>query len=281
VTHNFFYNSTSKKLYVNMSGTGNNEEGSFGLDSGSYIWFTNTSSTSGTVVHVGTPSTLIDGASNDESFRFTINSQSTSSGYEVNVASPVDGAVSSGLTSSVVVNTDYDTWYTTYGMKIVKDRSGDQNKLTITVPFEQMLPQVFVTSGSVSTTTTEGTSSGSAYTISPVKAGIAMLDTEVGSTWQSNNVIVVGGPCVNTVASALLGNPATCTDGFTQGKARVQLFDQGSSHVAMLVAGYSADDTRRAATVVHNFRNYASSFKGTEVQVSGTSMSDITVTSVQ
>jgi len=107
-----------------------------------------------------------------------------------------------------------------------------------------------------------------------------MLDTEVGSTWKNGNAIVVGGPCVNSVAAELMGNPAECTDGFTQGSAMIKLFDQSGSNVAMLVAGYSADDTRRAATAVHKFRSY-SGFKGSEVKVSGTSMSDISVTSVQ
>jgi hypothetical protein len=281
ITHYFAYNKTAGKLWVNMSGTGNAEDGSFGLASGAYLKIVG-STTSSADILVGVPSTLVDQATADNKFNFTVHSQADGSGNaEVAVSNPADIAgAPAGLTSSVTVNTNYPTWYDTYGVKIVKDQSGNQDKMTVTVPYQQMLPQVFMTSGAVSTSTVQG-ASGSAYTIAPVKADIAMLDTEVGSTWKDNNVIVVGGPCVNTVAASLLGNPSTCTDGFTQGKARIQLFDQAGGKVAMLVAGYSADDTRRAASVVHNFRNYASSFKGTEVQVSGTSMSDITVTSVQ
>lgn len=177
---------------------------------------------------------------------------------------------------------DSDDYYalTEFGVEVkMTQPTTGQNTLELVLPFSQKYPQVFVTSGAVASSVVEG-ASGSAYTVAPINAGIAKLDTEVASSWSSENVIVVGGPCVNTVAASLLGNPADCTAGFEQGKAKIKLFPQGSK-VAMLVAGYSADDTRRATKVVHNFRNYASSFKGTELQVAGTSMSDITVTSVQ
>jgi len=44
----------------------------------------------------------------------------------------------------------------------------------------------------------------------------------------------------------------------------------------MMVAGYSADDTRRATRVVSDFDKY-NGFTGDEIEVAGTSMSDISV----
>ena len=77
-------------------------------------------------------------------------------------------------------------------------------------------------------------------------------------------MIVVGGPCVNEAAAALLGNPEDCTAGFESGKAMIKLFENGGN-VAMLVAGYSGADTRVAGQVVAEFRDY--NLAGMEVEV--------------
>ena len=44
-----------------------------------------------------------------------------------------------------------------------------------------------------------------------------------------------------------MGNPADCTTGFTAGTALIQSYEQ-SGKVAILVAGYEAQDTLGAAT---------------------------------
>ena len=88
------------------------------------------------------------------------------------------------------------------------------------------------------------------------------------------NAIVVGGPCANSAAATLMGNPENCVAGFEPGKAMVKLFENGNK-VALLVAGYSSDDTRRAARVLANHADY--DLSGDEVVISGTSMTDIRV----
>ncbi|MFH1398543.1 MAG: hypothetical protein ABIG95_00345, partial [Candidatus Woesearchaeota archaeon] len=72
-------------------------------------------------------------------------------------------------------------------------------------------------------------------------------------------------------------NPANCAAGFEMGKAMVKLFEQSNGNVALLVAGYSAMDTRRASRVVANYGDYATAFKGMELEVTGTSLTDIQV----
>ncbi|MFH1395823.1 MAG: hypothetical protein ABIG93_00330, partial [archaeon] len=90
------------------------------------------------------------------------------------------------------------------------------------------------------------------------------------------NLVVVGGPCVNTVAAELMGNPADCTEGFTPGKSRVKLFTQANGNVAMLVAGYSGADTRLAGKVIaHRYAD--ANFKGTEVEIEGTTYTDASI----
>ena len=68
--------------------------------------------------------------------------------------------------------------------------------------------------------------------------------------------------------------------GIEPGTAVIKLFEN-DGNVAMLVAGYNADDTRRAAKVVAEFDNYAGDLTGTEVVVTGTSLSDIEVSAPQ
>ena len=58
----------------------------------------------------------------------------------------------------------------------------------------------------------------------------------------------------------------------------IKLMDDGSN-VAMIVAGYSAMDTRRAARVLKDYDDYALS--GDEVAVTGTSLTDISVASAE
>jgi len=103
------------------------------------------------------------------------------------------------------------------------------------------------------------------------------LDTEVAD-WEAQNVIVVGGPCVNRVAAALMGLPYPsdeCAEGFEEGKAKIKLFED--ENVALLIAGMTGDDTRRACTVLKNYADYAADLVGTEVEMTATSESDISI----
>ena len=135
-------------------------------------------------------------------------------------------------------------------------------------PAEQRLPQVFFTSGSTSSASKV---SGSWEDVEVVEA--TKLDSEVASV-TAQNLVVVGGPCVNTVAADLLGNPSDCTEGFTPGKSRVKLFEHANGNVAMLVAGYSGQDTRLAGKVV---ANRWTELSGDEVEIEGTTYSDATI----
>jgi hypothetical protein len=92
--------------------------------------------------------------------------------------------------------------------------------------------------------------------------------------FQAQNLIVVGGPCVNRVSAQLMGNPSDCTEGFTPGEARVKLWEHSNGNMAMLVAGYSGADTRLAGKVV---ANRPGDLVGTEVVISGPTASSATV----
>ncbi len=159
--------------------------------------------------------------------------------------------------------------YSSMGTYITeKTPSGSPQEYTLDYPEKQRLPQVFVTSGATTSSVKSGASLAAVTIVDATK-----LDSEVASV-SAQNLIVVGGPCVNTVAAELLGSPADCTEGFTPGKARVKLFEHANGNVAMLVAGYSGADTRLAGKVVANRWQELS---GSEVEVEGTTYSDATI----
>lgn len=69
----------------------------------------------------------------------------------------------------------------------------------------------------------------------------------------SEPLIVVGGPCANSVAAKLLGYPQPCRKDFSPGKATIQYFPR---HEAVLVAGFSAQETLAASYVLADPSGY-------------------------
>ncbi len=166
-----------------------------------------------------------------------------------------------------------------YGYKIVWDQKGsgnDQDDVTITYPDNQVRANVFVTSGLVSTSSTDAAEGVvTYYETTPISVGAAVLASEAGDV-KSKNVILVGGPCANAAAATVMGNPQPCFQGFEAGKAMLKLYEN-NGNIALLVAGESAADTRRASRVLAMYDKYATQLKGTEVEVAGTSFTDISV----
>ena len=66
--------------------------------------------------------------------------------------------------------------------------------------------------------------------------------------------------------------------GLKEGEAVLELKDNGGN-VALIVAGWEGEDTRRAARVLQNYRAYTAQLKGTSVKVAGTTSSPTIVTS--
>ena len=154
--------------------------------------------------------------------------------------------------------------------------------ITVKYPKEQRLPQVFMTLGTATASTASSSESGAVtyYETNAIQVGAAVLDTDpaLGDV-KSKNVILVGGPCANTATAEIMGSdPVDCGAGFEPGKAKIKLYTN-SGNVAMVVAGYSAMDTRRASKVVAQHGNY-DNFAGAEVEVTGTTLADITVSKV-
>ena len=148
--------------------------------------------------------------------------------------------------------------------------SSDPDEFTVEIPNEQRSAQVFVTLGSV---TQVAGGSGTADQINPIAVGLAVLDKDAPALG-TENLIVVGGPCANTVAAELLGNPEACAEGFEAGKAVIRAWDQGDT-VAILVAGYEAMETQGASKVLAAYKDY--SLSGSEVEVVVADLNSISV----
>jgi hypothetical protein len=191
-------------------------------------------------------------------------------------------------TAAVTADPNADDWeygLTTYGtyLKFYNPSSTSESEtLTIDYPLSMRGGQVFVTAGTVEVNEAAGTEGGSVTTttLNPIGVGLAVLDTDVESQLGTTKMIVVGGPCVNTIARKLMGitDPAAdCTAGFSMGKAIIKLYADKN---ALLVAGYSAQDTVGACYVLAQYKDYASSLKGTEVQVVAADLKNIVVNSI-
>jgi hypothetical protein len=172
------------------------------------------------------------------------------------------------------------TGTTKYGTFVTFDTENTPADLSFNYPSEQALGQVFVT-GNKDIKRTNSTSGGSYTTTSMTRleVGKSVLDSNINDI-SGQNMIVVGGPCVNSVAKVLMGNKENCAEGFVPGEGILKLVQTGNK-VAMIVAGYSAEDTIRTSRFIAKYE-LQSNVKGTDLIVDslGNARSSIPVTNV-
>ena len=130
---------------------------------------------------------------------------------------------------------------TRYGI-IIRDPKahGSSDEVVMDIPGDAVEANVVIKG-----TTAKTTSSGGSVVVNPIPSSAAALSEEVTSA-SAQHLIVIGGPAVNPLANSVFG--LTRTD-FTPNEAMVKLADNGAN-VALLVAGYSAVDTRNAAAAI-------------------------------
>ncbi len=91
----------------------------------------------------------------------------------------------------------------------------------------------------------------------------AKLDSEISDPLNTN-LIVIGKPGENTVANLLFREVSNSPN---PGEGLIKLFKH-DGYVQMLVTGYSTEDTRKAAKVLQNYKNY--NLQRTSLLVTGT-----------
>ena len=174
-------------------------------------------------------------------------------------------------TSSQEINlgTKDEDHRTKYGIIIRDPKSnGASDQVVLEIPGDQVMANVVI-KGIASTTSGSGGETCTVADITPV----SMLDNEV-TTATRYNLILVGGPCANNLVETLDFGVTCAGWDLNEGESLIKLADNGDN-VAMLVAGTTALDTRRAAKVIANYNDYTLS--GTEALVKGTTLTDITV----
>ncbi len=118
--------------------------------------------------------------------------------------------------------------------------------LTYEYPLTQRGGQVIITGGPVLVGAVKGPTT---TKIQHLPTGMSKLDSEVSSI-ESYNAIVIGGPCANSWSDYLMQKPRPCYESIPDDTSIVQLFEHSTGKVALLVAGFSAEDTKKAAKAV-------------------------------
>jgi len=216
-----------------------------------------------------------DEASSNENISVNI---TTRTGNEIGISSvsAFSGSFWSGMLD-LEENDDLAQALSGYGVffELFDPSGSDQAEdLTVEYPLSQRGARVFITGGVVTTSTTE---SGGNERVQPIQIGAAKLASEVSDISQYN-AVVVGGPCANQVAAALLGNPAQCYESVPENKAIVKLFEHTNGNVALLVNGRTAMNTRQGARAVAT--GAIAQATGMEAEVTGTTLADVTVRAV-
>jgi len=225
----------------------------------------------------------------DENVTVQINATSGNN-VDLNVVSPQNFTFTNSNGESVRVvqlqmesldEEDLKQGLTTYGAFFEQtDESSTNNadSLTIEYPLSQRGADVFIVFGETQTSRV-GAAAGGAVVLNPINVGAAKLASEVAGQELTTNMLLVGGPCINSAAAKVMGSDEPlCGDasGIAPGTAIIKLFEHGDT-VSVIVAGYDAQDTRRATKVLAEYKDWADKLVGKEVVVTGTSMADIDV----
>ena len=169
----------------------------------------------------------------------------------------------------------YRDYYTVYGVEVDNvNTNARSDRAVLKVPTTQLKGIV-----AIGKDITVGGVAGTTYQEAvPIKTAVGKLDTEIGDTEKSEkSIILVGGPCANTLVRTLLNSTAaTCLSdfeaaglGYTAGTAMVKYVADawGTGKAALIVAGYNAADTRAACAVLQDYSANTATLVGTEAKV--------------
>ncbi|MFC1753526.1 hypothetical protein ACFL96_09075 [Thermoproteota archaeon] len=181
-------------------------------------------------------------------------------------------------------NDDLQTGMSNYGVYLEEmNEDNDPDSLTINYPLGQVMPQAFIVFEGA--TVSEGGAGGTVTYEVPnrIEIGAALLASQVSDATAAN-IISVGGSCVNEVTAELLGLPyPSCGEasGLSEGEGVIKLVENGDN-VAVIVAGWDAEDTTRGTRVLGDWATWqdANKLVGMEVAVTGTSLTNYDVTPV-
>lgn len=249
---------------------------------------------SSTLFNVEVSTTKADGSSS-EAFKFNV-SMNISNGNILKIAQGTNNPnsndfVYTGSFTSETAKGDFEYAYSTdYGVKIEPLESDlKAERVRFSVPSE---PNKYIVVVGKDTTVQEMIAAGetgvkskvkidaisvegaTTMTKVPISAPVAVLDTEVSD--KDMNMILVGGPSVNSLVKMLGGMYADAQTYANAGKLYWVESGLASGKTVVVVAGWDAANTRAASYVLANYGKYALAGK-TEVTVQGTDVNSLTV----
>jgi hypothetical protein len=152
---------------------------------------------------------------------------------------------------------------------------GASDKVVLKVPFKDLKAKVYF--GKMGSGVSGDSVQYTSYPSVPITSAIAKLDTEITSTEKAKNIVTVGGPCVNRVTADALGlTYPSCGVSSTipENKGLVKVVDspytEGSGKVVVIVAGWEADNTRAASSVLQLYDTKLAGVTAASVEVTGT-----------
>jgi hypothetical protein len=142
--------------------------------------------------------------------------------------------------------------------------------------------QLFVTIGSSGTTQTTS-SSGGIKQLVPITESITMLDDEVDPDSVDTHLVLIGGSGVNKLTAQAMGltYPSYgAASGIPENKAIIQIIDDAftTGKVAVVVAGWEAEQTRLATSVLQQAATKLAGVTADSVEVSGATVASAVIT---
>ena len=211
-------------------------------------------------VNVTQPAILLveekDNAGDEYSVILPVTSESSGS----NNVAKADAPTFTGTedSSSLGSNSDITHYVDLWGTFAVRNTNG-QDTIKVYYPDEQVSANVFVLSSGAATASSGSTGGSTIQESVPISTAVARLDSEIDATSrQTKNLILVGGPVVNSLVAELAaaGKTWDATKYRTNGEGTYVLdYVDGafaSGKAALVVAGHSAADTRSAAAKLVN-----------------------------
>ncbi|MFZ1970900.1 MAG: hypothetical protein WAU65_01840 [Candidatus Nanoarchaeia archaeon] len=209
--------------------------------------------TASTIVNT-TAVNLIEGRdvnSNYNTFVTTLAGIASTSGGTLGVSN-VYSTSTTNYTTTLYSDSNQNVWVDYWGTQVTKNADSSSSPFaTITYPLNQVYEQLYI--GSLGSSVTSGSSS----TSGALQLGQVLVKDSQVSSVMNDNLIVVGGSCINSAAATLVGG-AYCGSAWTQatgvgsGQFLIQTYNNSvlnaPQYVALLVAGYDAPDTQNAAT---------------------------------
>jgi hypothetical protein len=167
---------------------------------------------------------------------------------DMTVQTPVLTAATS-YSGTQTTDNSVTEYYDRYGAHVKYDTDG-QGLVVVDYPDDQATVMAGI--GSNPTFSTAAGTTGTVKQAVQIKNPVTKLDSEVSTTSLNSDLILLGGPCANTLVAQLLSSDnITCNSWpYTTGLIKEVASAFGSTHKALIVAGTQGTDTRALAAKV-------------------------------